>query len=49
MAQNGKPMFPSEIDKAVMTYPMTSSQTTAHLAPDLTARDGVRPIAYKWE
>jgi len=49
MAQNGKPTFPSEIDKAVMTYPLTSSQTTAHLAPDLAARDGVRPIAYKWE
>ena len=49
MAENGRPTFPSETDRAGIAYPMTSSQTTAHLAPGIVARDGIRPIAYRWE
>ena len=49
MAEKESPTFPSEIDKAQITYPMTSSQTTAHLAPEIAARDSIRPIAYLWE
>ena len=49
MAEKEKPTFPSEMDKAAITYAMTSSQPTSHLAPEIAARDGVRPIAYQWE
>ena len=49
MAESKVPIFPSDMDRSGITYPMTSSQTTSHLGPELVDRDGIRPIAYRWE
>ena len=48
MAKQAKPTLPSGLDRGDLTYAFTSSPTTAHLASELTSRDGIRPIAYKW-
>ncbi|MFP6635273.1 MAG: CoA transferase, partial [Dehalococcoidia bacterium] len=49
MAKQAKPTLPSGLDRGDLTYEFTSSQTTAHLASELTSRDGIRPIAYNWD
>ena len=48
MAKQAIPTLPSGLDKGDLTYAFTSSPTTAHLASELTSRDGIRPIAYNW-
>ena len=48
MVKQAKPTLPSELDRGDLTYAFTSSPTTAHLASELTTRDGIRPISYKW-
>ncbi len=45
MAKQAKPTLPSGLDRGDLTYAFTSSPTTAHLASELSSRDGIRPIA----
>ncbi|MCX5999294.1 MAG: CoA transferase, partial [Chloroflexi bacterium] len=49
MSESKKPVIPSDMPKDKVPYILTSSQTVRHLAKEAVAREGIKPITYKYD